>query len=546
MTPAPRAARALYLLLLAWTALYAGAPLFTNDAFWHVATGRLLLEQGGFPALDPFSYTATDQRWHLHEWLSQVLLAVVDGMAGLHGLRLVGALGALLILRLCCRLWRRELGSHWWGLGGAVLFLVLGAQRLQVRPTLFTIAALLLLVGVLLRARPFRWRHVLLLAGLELAWVNAHSVGLIGVFVFAAHLLGEALKLPLQTRGPVTFARTEPRELGRRGTALGLMLLATLLTPDGLALWAFALQDKAETMQFIPDEWGTFSFVFARNEALPLPTWLGVLGCTALVAVTYAALAWALHRSSRRLALLPDPGRVLLLLTFFAGGFLARRFHWFHMLTALLCLAILRDLGRAGCFAALADVLRRPAPRRIAAAVTAAVMLLLCSLGLDVEQRFLPAAVVRADYYRRPVQRSFQLDGIAFLADAGLQGNVFCHYGSGGMLSYWLYPDVRVSIDSRIDLYRRELYLEWLAIKAGRPDQQALLDRRGTSIYYQHWELPPPVDQDAWLLVFAAPGEAVWLRRGATTAVNLPSVRSYWEARGLPFDPQRGLAAPGR
>ena len=39
------------------------------------------------------------------------------------------------------------------------------------------------------------------------------------------------------------------------------------------------------------------------------------------------------------------------------------------------------------------------------------------------------------------------------------------------------------------------IYLDYQAVRDGHPSQQQLLDHYGADIYYQHWEIGPPVDR---------------------------------------------------
>jgi hypothetical protein len=50
-----------------------------------------------------------------------------------------------------------------------------------------------------------------------------------------------------------------------------------------------------------------------------------------------------------------------------------------------------------------------------------------------------------------------------FLAGQGFEGNIFNDYGDGAFLIYHLYPKVRPVMDSRIDVYGRELSREYFA-----------------------------------------------------------------------------------
>src|SRR5438552_3373985 len=57
-------------------------PVIDPDYWWHLATGRWMLEHGRIPFHDPFSYTHAGQTWYAHEWLAELGFAVADRVAG--------------------------------------------------------------------------------------------------------------------------------------------------------------------------------------------------------------------------------------------------------------------------------------------------------------------------------------------------------------------------------------------------------------------------------------------------------------------------------
>ncbi len=516
-------------LLAVAVAAYAGAPIFTNDAFWHVATGAHLAEVRAFPPRDPFSYTTADKPWVLHEWLTQVLFWAVYAVGGWHGLRALTALLAVVIVALVHRLFRRELGHRVWGWAGVVLFLALGAERLQTRPTLFTIAFTLALVDRLLRhGQAWRRRDVAWVALLLLVWVNLHSIALMALGLYGAWLAGALLG---RWRGG---GDSNAVPLRRHALTLGLAALATLATPAGPSLYAFALQDKREVMQYIVDEWAPFHLAWSANESLRPEAYAAVLAVLAALAAIYLVIGVALQQAPRSARPWPDASRVLLAAALLAAGLSARRFHWMLALALLLAATLLRDLHRLGQLLRLA-ALARALPARVGAALAlAAATALVYGLTLRVEGRALHRAVLDREY-RNELCAAFRLDGVEFLRRAGLVGNAFCHYGSGGILAHALYPAIRVFIDSRVDLYRRDGFLEWVAVRDGRPDQTAVLDAHGTDIYYRHWEIVPPRDREAWELVWSGGEGEIYLRRNRPGfAANLRRARAAGGEAGAP------------
>jgi hypothetical protein len=528
-----------FIVLACLAAFCVGGPLFTNDAFWHVSTGGWIAAHG-FGGPDPFSFTAADKEWIQHEWLTQILFWAVHQAGGFGALRALTAAMAVLILWLVFRLFRGELGHPAWGLLGVMLFCATGAARLQTRPTLFTIAATLLLCTWLVDRRD-RWRprdgiRVVLLVG---AWVNLHSVGLLALPIYGAWLCGTALA--------AIGDRASRRDLVRHAATFTACVAATLATPAGVRLYAFALQDKRDVMQYVTDEWGPFHLQWSRNESLSPECYVAMLGVLGLLGVTYGAAAIALHRAApgARRALAPDPRRAMLLMAFLALALAARRFHWMAALVALLSLDYLRQFGPA----LLGRGWRPRWPWAARATAVAALMIAVAAIlsrAVPVDGRPLPEAVRHLADYARPVQRSFDLAGVRFLRDAGLRGNAFCHYGSGGILAAHLFPQIKVFIDSRIDLYGRDVYLDYVAVRDGHPRQLEILDGHGCDMYYRHWDLAPPRDATAWICVYRDVECDVWLRDHARNGANLDRVARYWNVRESAFDPSAGLPTPHR
>src|SRR4030067_118497 len=86
-----------YLGFLAYGSLLLGDP----DTYWHIATGRWIIEHATVPAYDPFSHTMRGAPWTAHEWLAEVMLALAFqafGWTGVIALTTAAFAGAMAIL----------------------------------------------------------------------------------------------------------------------------------------------------------------------------------------------------------------------------------------------------------------------------------------------------------------------------------------------------------------------------------------------------------------------------------------------------------------
>lgn len=83
------------LLLAVFAVLFLAAigPIRNYDLFWHLATGRWIVEHGGLPDMDPFAVASDRVPWHNGEWLFQV---VAYGLVTLGGLALLSIAKGLL------------------------------------------------------------------------------------------------------------------------------------------------------------------------------------------------------------------------------------------------------------------------------------------------------------------------------------------------------------------------------------------------------------------------------------------------------------------
>lgn len=204
-------------------------PLYSVDAYGHLAQGRQIAELGRVPRVDPFSFWKPEpQPWSNYEWgydLGTWLLYDRFGPNALIALKcfLLALLGALLVL-LGDRLSQDARGAAPLTAALAIFFAPFARIRFTVRPQVVGLvfaAVLLLGIGMLFSERTSRRARGWLVVGLFLlqaAWVNLHGSHLLGL------LIG-ALFLAFSIRTPA-FASM--------ALLVGAQLVAMALNPFGL------------------------------------------------------------------------------------------------------------------------------------------------------------------------------------------------------------------------------------------------------------------------------------------------------------------------
>ncbi|KAB2955144.1 MAG: hypothetical protein F9K18_13765, partial [Thermoanaerobaculia bacterium] len=183
-------------------------PVFESDLFWHLASGRWILEHGAVPRSDPFRFTAEAAPWIDHEWLFQVVVRGLEAAGGLDALILLRATALALFALLLFASGRRAGLPE--GLAGLVaLAATLGARpRFLVRPeivTLFGVVVLLGRVERIARPRDERWKEPRARSGwtlvaLVVVWVQFHGEAMLAPGLAFLSLLGGALASPPAAR----------------------------------------------------------------------------------------------------------------------------------------------------------------------------------------------------------------------------------------------------------------------------------------------------------------------------------------------------------
>jgi hypothetical protein len=521
---------------LALVVLALAGPIASGDLWWHLRTGQWILDHGALPETDPFSHTAGDTHWILQEYLSQVLFALVHGALGFGGLRVLGAVLALVLLIWVQRIAARQVGGAWASLLTAA-FAVLFALKWELRPHLLSAFLVLRLHALLFPAErrgprddpgPRQWIEVFALSAL---WVQLHAEALFAPIFALAGLLGAALAWVRPDPPAQAHVDEGPRHPAARVGRWSVVFLATLggtlCSPLFVEPHVYALFKKSVPQLYI-EEWFP-SWVLPgdpRFKPLTVPLFAAVM-----VSFGWVAL-FGLSQAYTRL--LAKPGfaweRIGFTATCLALAIDARRFFWLLWFGLLDGLALLL--------------------RRVPALERATWLPRLGAVGLAAVlagTHFVDLALSSARSGRfadRVDDRLFPVHAAAFLDALELEGNLFHPYEWGGFLGYELGERHPTYIDGRTVLFEEVIPERWRAERSSDFAEHVFGQRDVRAIVFKHLvdhgngPLPwrPPAADDAWIRCHADALAVVWLPRDAIA----PVIR-HWEAEGVAFEPNVGF-----
>ena len=432
-----RAGILLLVAALVLVALLTCVPVSSNDFWLQVTIGGMIWNDRAIPRTVLFAFTeAKDYPFIAHEWLPSVVFYLLHKWLGYDALLFVKGAFGLAIFALAYRLAHRLTRDSAIAIVLAIAAVVVGNYRHFLRPELFAIVYLLLLLNLLAESE-LTGRRLVLAWALPLAtlWANCHGSFPIALVLVALFAAGASIEAWRSAKAVVPAARAAA-PYAVLGAA---MALAMLINPYGWRLFAFVWQ--IAHWQVLSDfiiEWRSpFSDPFGGNRAF----WAYVI---------YVACGLALGAAYRR-RLSATPVLLFVVFALFATQ------HQRHI--------VLFAYVALYSFAATVDAAAVRARLGRALAPTAAGLL---ALGVAAVIRY---GNMQGAWPHRIASENFTPPMAEHLAK--LEGNVFNSYTLGAQLIHDYYPRLRPVIDSRIDAYGERYFLYTVHLGV---NEQALLD----------------------------------------------------------------------
>jgi hypothetical protein len=416
-------------------------PMRSADFWFHLTSGRWIVEHRAMARLDPYSFSAHGQPWLNNEWLGDVLFFLWTSVAGLESLvywfwgMLLATYG--LLFHLCRRLGGSLLASF----VGVAMAVAASAPFFEFRPNLYSLFLFVVLLWLLLPRRPL-WPGLPLLF---VAWVNLHPGFIFGLAaaagVVAIDIAVDASRARRSGGGVAAALAGHRRDV----LVVAGCALAGLLNPFGVQSYVYPLRwalESASPFRQIKEWLPPFA---QDGVSPPLFPWL--------IALFLAACVMLLRRAEpeERWAIVGLGGVTLCM------ALASARFIPLFSILACLAISLLPAASRVR-----RSVLERRQPRPV---LRTALPLVLAVACLAMLARF---PLDRRAFRQLISLESFPVDTLDFVEANRLSGRLFAYYGWGGYVQYRTRGRLQVYIDGRastvyspalFDAYRRVQYL---------------------------------------------------------------------------------------
>jgi len=467
-------------------------PVTDPDFWWHLKTGQYIVETRSIPHTDIFSNVRFGSEWVTHEWLSEIFMYGVFRTLGYGGLIVVFSTvitAAFWIAYQRCR----HLAGHPYVAGFALL---LGAAATMptwgVRPQLVSLLFASIFISFLDRySRREEMPPIWWLVPLMILWVNLHAGFALGLALIVLTIAGLLLDCLLLRKDSLS-------DVWRRAQPLSWLLIfcvaAVCLNPNGTRIYTYPFETLTShaMMQYI-EEWRSPDFHNPLFQALAL-----------LLLATFSALAL----SNRR----PRPGQLLMLVaTAWATLRSGRNVVFFALVAAPLLAEHSWDWITDHSWGRWLS-----APESHERVSKSAL-----KIGLNILLLALVLTVVSLGVWRaaekQPVTEAqeFPAAAVDFIRNQKPPQPIFNEYVWGGYLIWRLYPDYRVYIDGRADVYGDKLVEEFLEVHDGKKSWREPLDHYGirTVLVKTDAALASLLRQDAgWQKVFEDKQAVIFVR----------------------------------
>lgn len=433
----PSVAEILFVTLFLCLSLYQGNGLLGDgDTGYHIRAGEFMLATASIPQQDIFSFHSPPIPWTAHEWLSEVIMALVHRSLGLTGVvvffSFLISLAYFLLFRTICT----ERNNIILALSIVLLVILSSMLHWLARPHIFSYLLIVVWYFILNAYQCEDKNYLWVLPLLMLLWVNLHGGFIIGFILLGVYLTGDLIQ---------SFtAQDEKKGLYMKkvmnlASITTFCLLMSLINPFGYHIMLFPLETVSN--KYLMDHISEF---ISPNFHEPTPFKYLLFLMVAIFAISREKL---------------DTIALLLTIVFLNMAlYSARHIPLFAIVIAPI---LLRQGGRilnerTGKFA---ELLKRES--EAIAAIDKTARGYLWPIGGILFVVFL-ASSGRLEY--KFDAKSMPVAAVEFLKREPIKGSMFNNDEFGDYIIYAAWPDYKVFFDGRSDMYGVERLKEYIKV----------------------------------------------------------------------------------
>jgi hypothetical protein len=432
-----------------------------DDLFWHLATGRYIVQNGSVPDKDVFGHVTSGQEWIPFEWGWDILTYGLYNTGGYNAILIFRSLAFCFIFYMLFLLLRKFKVNS--ALSILMLFVLLVAimDRLSPRPHILTYIFFVLLLNILLRYKYFEKekyaKYLYFIPAIFLLWANSHMGVLAGGLILFVFTITETI-IYLK---PGTFSssgirapdKNDLRNLWIISIASALILL---VNPHGISTYMYAYNHTKMKMLETVNEWqNPFSSKLDLGFTLTLYKYF-----------LYAGLLVLFYAWKRK-----DLLFALMFTAFAVYSVRAIRFTVDYDIVMFVFIVISISYVLNGIKSiSFKNIYYGLAPKAVIGLFFIYVLTQLPS-----------GAIYESIKYYRPYGWGidagfFPVQLIDFMKENKISGTPFNHFGTGGLL-VWNFPEQKNYIDSRN--LNDDIFTEYNYILTMRPGFEKKLEERG-------------------------------------------------------------------
>jgi hypothetical protein len=460
-------------------------PIRPYDFWWHITVGKEILSTRAIPTTDIYSFTEAGQPYPSYQmfWLMEVVLYSVYRLGG--PALIVFFQSILVTSAYVILFWICKHSSNSWRIAaiGTIFAAALGLNDWNVRPQGVTfLLASLILLAIYEYRRKSHWGWLVLIPSSMLIWVNSH-----GTFIIGLTLVGIWWGQEIWTM-VMRLARHEKIPDKRSVIIPGILFIITtlvcLINPRGIGIITYLRTLTGnQVIQNLVTEWAA-------------PTFHSLIGTLFLVGLILSGIL---------LIISPKRPNFFQVITYLIFGILGLRTLrgsvWFGLVMAPIL---------AEHIAAFSKRLRKPGPFRddqsgstIINLLIAGMVILMAIITLPCFKGYLPLPAAKAGL----IASETPIQATNVLLEIKPEAKLFNSMSFGSYLIWAAYPQYQVFVDSRIELFPTEIWLDYLKISNASDGWESLLDDYGINTLMlspiDQSELLNAVDMsNGWIMVY--------------------------------------------